>query len=410
MSNIIEYIYIIPIICLLEISVWIISKKCIVKYKVDMTVGKNWFICATLMIVICVLVYFFFGGGIDTKCWVDTTQYYKNALLISNNEIVLKDWISNQEWPPHIGYEVYLGFLFKIIGNNVFGACMINAYGAVFSAYLLFRIGLHLTTPNWSLKIASIYVLFPLLIHFSFYLLKDIFVLLLVELIVFSFFELLNKVCIKYIFILAGSLTLLMFFRSFYVLFLILWIAIAIFNKEKQSVLKRLLFSVLAIAVFAILITVLGMLNFNIGYTLGGKDSFLDFLPEMRVSLNWVSLSQFLGLVFSHRSQFILCSIKEILRIFVGPFFWLHPGNFVYFQSTGRFILFENLTSIYLICMLVWRIASFRRISKGYEAKCLRYLVLIFVISLLFVGDVRWRLSLMPYYVVLLMQRDSKRN
>jgi hypothetical protein len=400
---------VLSLIIVFEIVIYILYGRIINKYFIDVITGRNWLILVNIMLFVFVIAYLA-EGGIDTKNWIDTMGYYSQAVSIANGTLNIGDYIASQEWPPHVGYDIFLGLLFWIVGNNVTVACMMNIFFAVLSSYVLFKIGLYLADPVNSLKTATQYMAFPLLIHFSIFLLKEMSVLLLVELTVLTFFMARNNINIIRILMVGVPLSILFFYRSFYVLFLILWMAICIFNNKKQTTIEKAVFSLLIVLIFILIISIAGALDLNIGYTLGGKESFLDFLPETRVSLNWTSISMFVSLIASHFSQFLTCAVKELLRIFVGPFYWLHRGNFFYLQETGRFVLFENLSSIYLIAMLPRAFRGLDEIRKDYNRKCLLWLLIIFTISLLLVGDVRWRLSLIPIYFLLTTKVDHEMN
>lgn len=277
---------------------------------------------------------------------------------------------------------------------------------SIIASLVLYKIGEYVVDSNKALKIAALFNLYPLTIHFSLYVLKDISVMLLCELCVLYGLRFLIDKKYSALFSLGVVLAILLFFRSFYFVFLVLWLVICNCVQQKISKLRRVMYISLAAALGFLGATFLSSGEINAGYTIGGPNSFLYFIPEMRLEFTIQSFEQLFAALGKEMVSFVTLIVKEILLVFAGPFYWTNRGTFLYIYSTTnlgyRFILFENLGSIYMLALLPGFVFSMKkRIYRNQAAFFVLIIIFILFSSLLLVGDVRWKLSIMPYIILL---------
>ena len=365
-----------------------------------------WLLTAIVKLVIIVFMYCVLGSFVDRNVWVDTVNYFTNAEALSNNVMTIGDLTANMEWPPHVGYEILLGYVFKITGNSDFFAGFFNGFLSIIGSLILYKIGQYVVNQDRALKIAALFNLYPLTIHFSLYVLKDISVMLLCELCVLFGLQILIEKRYKSFYSLSLTVFILLFFRSFYAIFAILWLVICFCLQSEIGVLRRIIYIAIAAAGSIVGARFLSSSEINAGYTVGGSGSFLSFIPQMRLQFTIQSFLQVFSALGQRIVSFVILIIKELLLVFAGPFYWTYQGNFLYIYSTTnhgyRYILFENLGSFYMLLLIPGFVMFLKnRLYKNQAARFILIMIIILFCSLILVGDVRWKLSIMPYIILL---------
>lgn len=375
------------------------KKENVEYYNVDL-----WLLTAIVKLVIIVFMYLVLGSFIDHNVWVDTVSYFTKADALANNTKTIGDLAANMEWPPHIGYEILLGYVFKITGSSDFFAGIFNGFLSIIGSLVLYKIGQYVVERDRALKIAALFNLYPLTIHFSLYVLKDISVMLLCELCVLFGLQILMDKRYKSFFSFGLTIFILLFFRSFFAIFAVLWLVICICLQSEINMFRRAVYISIAVAVSIFGANFLSSGEINAGYTIGGADSFLDFVPQMRLTFTLESFSQLFQSLGNSLVLFIKVVLREVLLVLVGPFYYLSPSNIFYIASTNgyRFILFENLGSLFTILLFPGYVYSRKyQLTEKKPTKYLKIFILLFFCSLLLVGDVRWKLSIMPFLILL---------
>lgn len=372
--------------------------------NIEQSSANLWLLTAIAKLVIISVMYVILGSFIDRSVWVDTVSYFTNADNLANHVVTVADLTANLEWPPHVGYEILLGYLFRLMGSSDFLAGLFNGFLSLCGSVVLYKIGEFVVESDKALKIAALFNLYPLTIHFSLYVLKDISVMLMCELCVLFGLRILTQKKYKSYFPLGITLLILLFFRSFYTIFVILWLVICVCLQKELSLPRRIVYITLAVLFGVVGATVLSSGDINAGYTIGGADSFLSFIPQMRLQFTAESFGQLFQAIANQALSFIILIVREALLVLVGPFYYLSPSNILYIGATNgdRFILFENLGSLFTIVIFPGYIYSSKyHLTAKEPTKYIKIFILLLFGSLLLVGDVRWKLSIMPFIILL---------
>lgn len=366
--------------------------------------AELWLLTAIIKLVIIVFMYFALGTFIDETVWIDTVAYFTKANALANNTMMIGELTAGMEWPPHVGYEILLGYLFKITGSSDFFAGFFNGFLSIIGSLILYKIAKYLVDSNKAIKTAALFNLYPLTIHFSLYVLKDISVMLLCELCMLFGLQILIEKRYKAIPLFGFAVFILLFFRSFFAIFAIMWLVICICLQSNISKRRRVIYIFLAVVVGVTGTTFLSSGEINAGYTIGGSDSFLDFIPRMRLNFTVDSFIQLFQELGNQIVAFIKLVMREILLVLVGPFYYLSPSQLLYIEATRgyRFILFENLGSIFTILLFPGYFYSRKyQLTEKEPTKYIKMYILLLFCSLLLVGDIRWKLSIMPLLILL---------
>ncbi len=389
------------IFVLIVVIIGLIIKK---KEEVQTSCADLWTLTAIVRLILIVFMYLALETFIDHIAWIDTVSYFAKAEGLANNSLTISDITADMEWPPHVGYEILLGFLFKITGSSDFMAGYFNGILSIFGSLILYEIGKYVVDADRSLKIAALFNLYPLTIHFSLYVLKDISVMVLCELCVLLGLQILVKKRYKSFLTFGLVVFILMFFRSFYAIFAILWLIICICLQSRISKARRIIYIALSIALGFTGTLFLSSGEINAGYTIGGADSFLSFIPQMRLEFTVESFVQLFQAIENQWMSFAALIIREGLLVLVGPFYYLNSSNIFYIEVARgfRFVLFENLGSIFTILIFPGYFYSRKyQLTEQEPSKYIKIFILLIFCSLLLVGDVRWKLSIMPFLILL---------
>lgn len=389
------------ILALIVVIIGLIIRR---KEDVETSSADLWTLTAVAKLIIIVIMYFYLESFIDYSAWIDTVSYFTKAEGLANNSLTISDITANMEWPPHVGYEILLGFLFKITGSSDFMAGYFNGILSIFGSLILYKIGKYVVETDKSLKIAALFNLYPLTIHFSIYVLKDISVMVLCELCVLLGLQILIEKRYKSFLPFGLTVFILLFFRSFYAIFAILWLIICICLQSGISNTRRIMYIALGIALGFTGALFLSSGEINAGYTIGGTDSFLSFIPQMRLEFTVESFVQLFQAIGNQLISFVKLIIRESLLVLVGPFYYLSPSNIFYIEAArgSRFVLFENLGSIFTILLFPGYFYSRKyQLTEQEPSKYIKIFILLIFCSLLLVGDVRWKLSIMPFLILL---------
>ena len=376
------------------------------KKEIRKQTATAWYLSAVFKLAVILIVFIWRGTFIDRTVWVDTVHYFETASSLASGDMHFLELFRDVEWPPHVGYEIFLGLVFKLTGSSEFFAGFLNGFLSIVTSYVLYKIASFSVSKDRALLIAALFNLYPLVLHFSVFVLKDIIVMLLCACAVLSALQIMLRQRKKCYIGLGLSLFALLFFRSFYTVFLALWFVICNCVRSSIGKGKRFLY-VLGSCVLAVAASmILSSGQINAGYTIGGEHSHLNFIPQMRLTFSFASFIELFKALGSQIFLFIRSIVVEIVQVLIGPFYWTKPDSIFYLYSTTqmgyRYVFFENLASIFMIVIAPGYLYYFlKRSARNEVHKMLQILILILFCSLILVGDIRWKLSMMPYIILI---------
>ncbi|MBN2794759.1 MAG: hypothetical protein JXR88_05090, partial [Clostridia bacterium] len=371
----------------------------------DMCLSKKntilWFLGFIFRFCIVICVFLMLGTSLDKIVWTDTVAYFNKSILLCDGKLSVIDYVSGLSWPPHVGYEIFISLIYKMFGISELIPNLINAIFVQFIAYLTYKISNMFYSNKVSIISSFLVVFYPLYIHFSVFILKDIAVATLFLLSVYNGLDFLvsrRKVSIIYF---AFSILILFYFRSFFSMFLLFWMFISmIVNTYGKSIYSKIIIVVGCALSFGVSSNIIKNTKLgNIGYTIGGSamaNTSLSFIELQRIEFSVSSMIKFMLSLIKGGPLFVKHIIIMTSFIITGPYYWASQSGAELFFKYNRFVLFENLGTIYMLLFIPLLVFFIIEELKLHKHNHILVLVVIIYIAVIIAGDFRWKLAMMP--------------
>lgn len=370
-----------------------------------------WFIAAIAKVLIVCVLFGHFGTSTD-PIWADTLQYLRTGKALADGQISLSGLLVQRGWPPHVGYELLVSLLIKTFGYNELIISLTNGFISILAAYFFYELSKFFVDKRTAFFCSLFLNIYPTVVHFSFYILKDVLIMLMVELVLLFYLKTTEKKNAANIVMVVLALFLLVFLRTFFAIMLLFIILInTAVGKDKIT---KIIIAAMSIALLVAVSGFTGISTLsNMGYTVGGggdaNSAALAFLPQLRLEPNMASMKLFFSLLAGNLKVFLIHDVKMVFLILWGPSYWFASSGAALVSKYGRFVLFENLGSIFMTLIVP---GLFYSLLSRRDQICNKKLVLIslaVMFAALFIGsDIRWKLSVMPVIIMLCINGINK--
>jgi 4-amino-4-deoxy-L-arabinose transferase-like glycosyltransferase len=371
--------------------------------KKGILISRLWLLISFFKILIVFLVYYSRGSALD-MVWSDTVEYYYTGISLNDGYTNFVYLINNIHWPPHIGYEILVGILFKLFGVHQIIPPIFNCLIWITASYYFYYLCKYFVSDETALKCSVVLNIYPLIMQYTIYILKDVTIMFLVILSMLNFMRIVFDKNNRNLFYLVVVLCILSLFRTFYTFIIVIWMLIVIILDKKQlKTIHRVSILLIMVIVCLLIGNLVGFENLaNIGYTRseGGLGVF-----ETTTRLEFNSFSSVVGIIHQVSNnivEFLKYVFRMIFSILLGPTYWFSKSGSEWITKYNRFILFENLGSIFMIILFpgfIYSVFTRKRIIKN--KKYIYLFLFLMLIGVVFGGDVRWKLSMMPLIIMI---------
>jgi hypothetical protein len=350
--------------------------------------------------------YIIAGNNLD-KVWLDSYYYDWAGQYLANyfrNFVFYKTSFMDL-FGSYIGGYYYVGIIYAIFGHYPMMVSIINTLVSIVIAILMYKIADSLFGQKVAKWTFTFNLFYPYYIHISYYLLRDIIIVFLVVVSAWSLLRIKTVQTRSYIFLIS-SISVLYFVRAPLAIILLGLCALhLIFEHDvsQNKILKILFVTMVSIFLFV------GFSGFiqSSGRTVFEK--FTDIRIEQTESTASYlegahGIGEILGRVRAHPEIFLKYSLRDMLLIFWGPFYFCSSSGPAMFHKYERFIFWENLRSLFMFFLMPMVIYGgyYCFQNKKKETFIFYGFITTLILILIFVGNVlRWGVPAMPFVLMI---------
>ncbi len=370
--------------------------------------GLFFFALIIRVIFVYVIYYYLIGVGGDGFAFIDDRKYDAAGSQIAKALLAGNDGYSLHSWQQNPGYFYFNGWLYSILGTDTLSARIVNAFLSSLTAVLVFEIARILFEFRVAKMSGLLSAFMPSVVYMSVLQFKDT---ALIFVMVYTVYLLVvkkdQKITFRSIFAVIGALFVMWYLRKDYTLpyigIVMLWLALRYTGLEHwiSRMQRRGLSAFAGIALILIgSVVLIGLANTQAG------DVFLDRYDKItgdnkefvdKASVTQIGFSRHLRINSLSDTYKLPFAIGFTTILPLPAWGWITSG-----EHAGMAIY--SVTNLAFIILLPFVMIGFS-LTKGMvfaNSVMLRWfpLVVLTGISIVFMGVLRYKEQLMPFFVI----------